>query len=235
MDWHLWMLNASLEVDTSLLCCIWSQLWWLCRSVWLQHNLPRKGASDGAEGWYRCQSLAKSAICHREPAKSHRPRHAAKLVGGLRWPVIMSWKLSFQHGWLPAAVNATVWTDDRWAKHTFTQKCLYETFKWLKKRVTPSTAKLSGKDYLSWSGIHQKALLVKMWSFCKNVLGEWMSFSTSVHLFYSQLSAICPCCCTALICGAPGHTQMLLPASTMPILHRLQFHFRVIVKQSHVI
>lgn len=100
--------------------------------------------------------------------------------------------------------------------------------------VTPSTAELSGKDYLSRSGIHQKALLVKMWSFCKRKSweSEWVF---PLHLFYSRLSAICPCCCTALIPGAPGHTQMLLPASTMPILRRLQFQFRVIVKQSHVI
>lgn len=32
-------------------------------------------------------------------------RHAAKVVGDLCWPVIMSWKLSFHHGRLPTAAN----------------------------------------------------------------------------------------------------------------------------------
>lgn len=78
------------------------------RSGWLWQPSHRKGKAAGAEGWYRCQSLAKSAICHGELAKSHRPRHVAKVVGDLRWPVIMSWKLSFQHGRFPTAANHAV-------------------------------------------------------------------------------------------------------------------------------
>lgn len=75
------------------------------RSGWLWQPLHRRGEADGAEGWYRCQSPAKSAICHGEPAKSHWPRHAAKAAGDLWWPVIMSWDVSFQHGRFPAAAN----------------------------------------------------------------------------------------------------------------------------------
>lgn len=40
------------------------------RSGWLWQTLPKKGKADGTEGWYRCQSLPKSAICHGELAKS---------------------------------------------------------------------------------------------------------------------------------------------------------------------
>lgn len=53
------------------------------RSGWLWQHLHRKGKADWAEGWYRCQPLAKSAICHGELAKSHWPRHVAKSGGRL--------------------------------------------------------------------------------------------------------------------------------------------------------
>ncbi|KAK9515680.1 hypothetical protein VZT92_026307 [Zoarces viviparus] len=51
------------------------------RSDWLLHPSHRKGEADEAEGRSRCRSLAKSAICHGELARSHRPRHAEKAAG----------------------------------------------------------------------------------------------------------------------------------------------------------
>lgn len=48
-----------------------------------------KGKVDGAEGWYRCQSPAKSAICHRILAKSH-------------WPVM-------QQKWWETCLDQSLW------------------------------------------------------------------------------------------------------------------------------
>lgn len=162
----------------------------------------------------------------------------------------MSWKLSFQHGWLPAMANhATVGTEDRWKKHTFTQKCL----KWMEQSnvknmlhsvwlshsvlVVISWFKLCSLCYkMLTKGLYfmiqhsSKSISGENVKFLQKVLKEWMSFSTSVHLYHSWLSAICSCWCTIVIHKAVGCTQMLRTTSNVSILQTLQLGFRAEVK-----
>lgn len=135
MDGHLRAANAPLQNDTSLLCSIWSQFWRQCRKTVGTRSAARASGSHRVHLEKVCLVEPKDdtdvSLRPRRPSVTgSRPsrtgaHHVVKLVGGLRWPVITSWKLSFQHGWLPAMANhASVWTEDRWMKHTFTQKCL---------------------------------------------------------------------------------------------------------------
>lgn len=83
------------------------------RSGWLRQSLHRKGRPGEAGGWYRCQSLAKSAICHRELAKPHRPNQAGRAAGDLWWPLIICWEPSFQYGRFSTVAGHSYWRGKR--------------------------------------------------------------------------------------------------------------------------
>lgn len=60
-------------------------------------------------------------------------------------------------------------------------------------------------------GHSSKSITGENVKFLQKVLSKWMSFSTSVHLFHSWLSAIWPHCCTILIHTAPGTYTNVTP------------------------
>lgn len=241
MDWHLRAANAALQNDTSLLCSIWSQLWRQCRKTGGTRSAARASGSHRIHLHKVCLVEPKDdtdvSLRPRQPSVTgSRPsrtgaHHVVKLVGGLRWPVITSWKLSFQHGWLPAMANhASVWTEDRWKKHTFTQKCLdcmsHSNVKNILHNVFLRAVISLFELQSLWNAdaktiFHDVAFIKKHYWWKCVVLAKSLErvkeFSTSVHLFHSWLLAIYPRCCTIVSQKAPGsYTNVTPPLQICP-------------------